>query len=247
MSTDLQTWHETVPSGKVWEIRETTGEDEGILSNIASAINGTNVNNFLANIIVGPTKILAEDIMSWPVNDKYVLLFKWRVRNLGFEFIFRDTDPNDKKKRMVEYTEDLADVDSDLSQTEAQRNPNKMFKYPMGENTHVEFDLENKKRFRFKILTGIEERAADDLPKDSTNKNTPLLVRNLEIWKGQKWEKVTNFLHVTSREMREIRSAIEKNDRTWEPIVTVMNPHTNTPRAFPLFSMPTFFFPEETI
>lgn len=247
MSTDLgNTWKETVPSGKIWEIRETTGEDDAILSKISDAMDGANINNFLANIIVGPEKPLAEDILTWPINDKYVLLFKWRVRNLGYEFQFKDSDPNDKKKRVVDYTEDLTELDGDLADKDYKPKPNQLYKYPNGTSTHIEFKISTGKQFRFKIMTGIEEKAADDLPKDSTNKNTPLLVRQLEIFKGQKWEKVLNFHHVTSLEMKELRGSVDKYDRQWDPIITVTNPYTNLIRSFPLFALPTFFFPEET-
>lgn len=246
MSTELgNTWKVTVPSGKIWEIRETNGEDESNLSRVADAMNEENLNNFLANIIVGPERPLAADILNWPINDKYYLMFKQRILNLGAEFQFKDTDTTDRKKREVEYTEDLGIIDGDLSDPEYRPGPNQIFRYPEGDKTHIEFKTTFNNFYRFKILTGVEEQAAADIPKGQTDKNTPIVIRQLERHHNNKWERVYNFLKISSKEMVEIRAAIQKYDREFNPLISVTNPWTGADRSFPLFALPTFYFPGE--
>lgn len=240
-----QTWKVTVPSSRMWEIRETNGEDDATLSKIADALTGENVNNFIANIIVGPEKPLAKDIIDWPINDKYYLLFKQRLLNLGKTFNFKDIDPTDDKHREVDYEEDISLIDGDLSSPHYKPGPGKVFLYPSGIKTHIEFKTESGKYYRFKIVTGVEETFSKDIPKEQQDVNTMLLVRHLEVGNNGDWQKVLSFLKISSKEMREIRSNVMHYDRQFAPEVMVKNPYTGMLRQFPLLAMPTFFFPEE--
>jgi hypothetical protein len=232
-----------LPSGKTWEIRETNGDDDAILSRFGTALTGDNVNEFLANIIIGPEKPLAEDIKKWPVNDKYGLLFKQRIFNHGPEFIFKHTDPADPKKREFEYTEDISVIDADLGSKDYKEELGKIFRYPYGSTTEIEFSLGSKK-LRYQLMTGELELELDALPQDEQTRNTSLTIRRLSIAKGSGWELVTSFRHFTSTEMAYIRSHVEKNDRTFMPLVQITNPYTKRDHALPLMALPNFLFPD---
>lgn len=238
----------TLSSGRIVTIRETNGEDDAILSKIGAATNnGENIYNFLANIMVDEPRILAKDIMDWPVNDRYGLLFKQRIINLGTDFSFKHTDPTDLKKREVEYTEDLSSIDGDMADPNFTRGPNTIFKYPKGNALEVEYTSSSKRKFRYKILTGVLELAALDTPQADTNKNSMLTNRHIEIFKGSKWERLYNFREIPSKEMAEIRADVTRNDSIFSPMVSFTNPYTNNPFSIDLFAFPTFYFPEGTM
>jgi len=234
-----------VPSGRTWEIRETNGNDDAILSNFGSAVTGDNIYNFLANIIVGPTRPLAAEIMEWPINDKYYLLFKNRVWNFGQKFIYRHTDPLDETRKEETYEEDLAPFDGDLSDPEYTPTAFSVRRHPAGEKTHLETVIEGHK-FRFQVMTGAMEKADYLIGNTDRNRNTILTSRKLEEEISGKWLLVTSFHSFSSKLMSKIRGWVSTNDEPFAPFVHFTNPRTQTPITLPLFAAPTFFFPEET-
>lgn len=236
-----------LPSGRKLTIRESNGDDDAILSNMGNTVTGQNVYNFLANIIVqDPIKpILTTDIVLWPLNDRNVLLFKARIMNYGHEFKFSHIDPEDADKREDGYTEDLKDLDGDLGDPNYTPKKNGIFLYPKGNLEVIEFSISSKKKFRIKILNGILEKESLDVPEESLNRNSPLLQRHIE-WvndKGQ-WERIFKFNKFTSREMSEIREAVNTLDPQFNPTVIFTNRYTKKLFRVPLMSIPTFFFPE---
>lgn len=237
----------TLPTGRKVEIRETNGDDDATLSRMGDASTGENVSNFLANIIIGPEKILAKDIAEWPLNDKYVLLFKQRIFNMGSELKFTHTDPLDKKKQEVEYTEDLSTIDGELSDKDYTPGPNQIFRYPNGDKRLLEFIISTKKKLRYKIMNGITEDVLGSIAQEDLNRNSPLIARDIEWFNKTKWEKLFSFRHFTSKEMAEIRHHIGVNDRLFDPTVSFTNPNTQRLINLPLMSIGTFYFPEGTI
>lgn len=237
----------TLPTGRVVTIRETNGDDDATLSNLGNASTGENVYNFLANIMVDTPKVLAKEIKDWPINDKYVLLFKQRIFNQGHEFKFKHTDPDDRKEEEKEYTEDLIGVDGDLGDPEFKPTPNQVFLYPKGNATHIEFSIPSGDKFRFRVLTGIMEEIALLTPQADVNNNSQLLIRELEYLNGANWERLFNFRNFSSKNMVFIRAAIRTLDRTFDPYVNFKNPNTGNPFSIPLMKMPTFYFPEGTM
>lgn len=238
----------TVPSGRVWEIRESNGDDEATLSTLSDLESGENVYNFLANIIIGPTKPLSKDIADWPVNDVNVLIFKHRILNHGSSLIFKHTDAQDAKKEEVEYTEDLSAIDADLGAKDYQYDPHKVFPYPNGADIQIEFVLSSKKKLRFKIMTGVLQAKAASIPQTKMNRNTSLFARDMEWFNDHnQWEVLFSFRKFTSKEMVEIRAAVDKYDPPFNPEVTFKNPNTGNNQTVPVMSIPTFYFPEGTI
>src|SRR5882757_6071304 len=142
----------TLPSGKMVTIRESNGEDDGILSKIKSAQDGSNIYNYLANIILKDhdtqDKPLAADLMEWLSNDKYYLLFKQRIINLGPTFTFLHTCENKDCKKKSEYEEDLSILDGDLSQKNYKSTGDQVAPYPSGKNKQIEFVSSRKNRFQ---------------------------------------------------------------------------------------------------
>lgn len=237
----------TLPSGKVITIRESNGEDDGILSRMKSGSEGAHVYNYLASIIIEDhstkTKPVASDIQEWLVNDKYYLLFKQRIVNLGQELIIAHTCENETCKKRNEYTEDLSEMDGDLSQKDYKPNEKQIPKYIGGDSKTIEFTSSRKTRFQFELLTGALEQKDLDTPDDARDINNPLLSRNVKIFEQGKWLQIFDFRRFPSKEMNEVRNFILKNDRTFNPVVSFTCPKCRTPYQATLFNMPVFFFP----
>lgn len=222
-----------LPSGREWEVRETNGDDDATLSRTGGSMSGESLNAFIANIIIGPERPLAADIKKWLIADKYWLLFKQRIFNLGNELKFPYVDPADPSKTAIEITEDLNEIPE--------------FKYPNGDATELEFITPQGNKFKFTLKTSLTEDAEELLNKSDINKNTPLLTRNLHWWNQGKWEKATSFRHFSSKEMVYIRSYVDKNDPDFNPMVTFKSDFTGRFISIPLMSISTFYFPEEMI
>lgn len=237
----------TVPSGKVWTIRETNGEDDAILSKLGDTLKGKNIYNFLSSIIVSPVQTPAQ-VAEWFINDIYYLLFKQRIINQGAEFIFPHVDPEDTKNRKVEYTEDLNEIDADLSDVNYIGGDNKVSRYITPELDHLEYESNiSKSRYRIKRFTGLMEEREIDTPQTELTKNTILISREIsELVNGQ-WLRLTSFRKVPSREMAELRAWVKKVDTKFNPMVYFTNKFTNNKFEVPLFSLPTFYYPEETM
>lgn len=238
----------TLPSGRTWEIRETNGEDDGILSTMGTAQTGENINIFLANIIVGPEKVMAAEIRKWPINDIFCLIFKQRIFNQGKEFKFTHQDLNDlPKKREKEYTEDLSLIDGDLGDPKYVPGTNQVFLYPKRDQGVIEFTTASKKKFRYKIMTGELYDKSTSQSLAEKNGNSMLVDRELEMFIENQWVPLKAFHNLSSREMTEIRADVRRNDRMFEPIISFETHFSRTPISLPLMAISTFYFPEEAM
>ena len=242
----------TLPSSRVVKIRETNGEDDEILSSWNDAADGSNIDNFLSAIIINDSvlggKPTPEDISKWPINDKYALLFKQRVFIYGHELKFKAKCTEEKCGQEYIYTEDLSKWDNDLSKDSKKPISSiALRKYPMGLSPQVEFTIASGKKLRYSIVTGELEKKALEL-KDMT-KNSPLIIRGLEIENKGEWIPVTHFAGFSSKEMLEIRSNVKENDLQFDPMVNwnCNNPLCKKEYSVPLFQIGTFFYPEEMI
>lgn len=220
-----------LPSGREVTIRETNGDDDATLSQIGTALTGENVHIFLANIIVKPSGILAENISKWPINDKYALLYKQRILNHGTEFNFTHIDPDDDGKP-EDYTEDLGGIT--------------IPDYPYGEQSIIEFVTPTGHKFRYHIMNGEMEDAFMKIPQQEINRNHQLTSRKMEWLNEGKWELLTSFRFFSSKEMAYIRSHVEKNDTAFNPMVSFKSKKGKS-FSVPLMMMPTFYFPDVKI
>lgn len=260
----------TSPSSREITIRETNGDDDEILSDISTSMTGENINNFLANIVMvdsslGDRKPEVLDILKWPVNDKYYTLLKHRILSFGDLLKFTKTCQNEKCPT-YDVEQDLKEFDSDLSKNrkdtedtskggesksiQSGRPIEDLFRirpYKLGLNPFVEFITSSGKTLRFKILTGELERKQLDMPGGKTNKNTKLIIRELEVQNKGNWELVTHFNAFSSRETSEIRSKVLEFDTTFDPQVLTTCPSCGQKYSDSLLSIPAFYFPEEGI
>lgn len=242
----------TLPSGRVVRIRESNGDDDDILSRLGDTSDGSNINNFLANIITEDfehpgQKLRASDLLKWKVNDKYYLLFKQRLINHGNVLKFTHTCQNERCKKETMYEDKIDYIDGDLSREDfTPSHKYQVKRYPHNGHGQVELVLASDKKLRFKILTGELEKRQLDIPNDDSSKNKKVAIRELQQFKNGAWELVTYFGEFSSREMSKIREAITINDSTFEPIIEVVCSHCNTPYVYSLMTLPAFYYPEET-
>lgn len=245
------------PSGRVLTIRETNGEDDEILSRLSDANTGDNVYKFLASITLMDSflkkKPLFKDVQQWPSNDKFGLLFKQRLINHGDILNFETTCPNDRcvdhlgNRTKTPYQEDLKKAfDDDLAnpQYDGTSPKNRLSLYKYGDAKEHVFTISSGKTLRYKILTGELEKMQLAMPLDATTRNTKLIIRELSLMLKNEWVLLTTFHALSSREMSEVRSEIDKGDTTFDPEVEVTCPKCKLQYTIPLFSIPTFYFPE---
>jgi hypothetical protein len=232
-----------LPSTKKVRIRENNGEDEGILSTIGGAVSGESTYSYISNIIVkdydAPEKssILVDDIKKWKINDKYYLLFKQRIINLGNDLVFEFNCINntcvENKTQLSKYNEDLSKID-ELAEH---------LNYPGEKQDEFEFMVDNFK-LRFQVMNGEMELGFQTLQDRLKNRNSNLIARKLSLFHENEWIPLTSFHMFSSKQMGIIRGTIQKYDKGFSPTTDFNCPHCNTPYSIPVLSLPTFFFPE---
>lgn len=232
-----------LPSTRKVIIRETNGDDEEVLSKVSGILDGSNVCNFLAGIIIEDLgtkqKPSPGDIAEWLLADKYYLLYEQRIFNQGNELVFEHKCLNDScsKHKPQEYIEDLSLFE-----------PNKeTFKYPLGAALERELSLPSGKKIKYKLRTGIFERKSLDVPDSNLNKNTDLINREIQLFSQSKYLNLFNFKDFSSREMAFIRTDIRKHDLDFAPTVSFKCNYCGTPYSLGLLALPAFFYPEGTI
>lgn len=237
----------TLPSGKVVTIRESNGEDDGILSKVKDASDNTNILNYLSSIIVEDhdlkTKPKPSDILDWLSNDKWYLLLKQRIINLGPEFVVINTCGNPKCKTKTEYVEDLSEMDGDLSQKDYKAKGIQVYPYAYGQKKTLEYTTSRKNAFQFDLLTGLLERKLNDVPDSDRDLNQVLLARNIKLFSGGKWIPLFDFRRFPSKEMNELRGYVIKQDKVFEPRVTFECPKCNLQQEAIIFNINVFFYP----
>lgn len=236
-----------LPSGKIVTIRESNGEDDGILSRVKDASDNANLLNYLSSIIIQDhdtkEKPSAGDILDWLSNDKLYLLFKQRIINIGSEFVLVNTCANDKCKEKTQYIEDLSEMDGDLSQKDYTPKGNQIYKYATGKKKTIEFTTSRNNAFQFDLMTGVLEKKNLDVRDDDRDINAILTARNIRFFSGGKWIPLFEFRRFPSKEMNELRGYIMKNDKLFEPRVNFACPKCQTPYSAILFNVPVFFYP----
>lgn len=236
-----------LPSSKVVVIRESNGEDDGILSRVKDSSDNTNILNYLSSIIVEDRDIKKKpapsDILEWLSNDKWYLLLKQRIINLGPDFVVINTCGNPKCKTKTEYLEDLSEIDGDLSQKDYKAKGIQVYKYEFGDKKTLEYTTTRKNAFQFDLMTGIGERKLLDVPDNDRDLNQVLLARNIRFYLGGKWIPLFDFRRFPSKEMNELRGYVMKQDKMFEPRVTFDCPKCSLHQEAIIFNIPVFFYP----
>lgn len=240
-----------LPSGRVVTIKESSGDDEDILSNLEANDDGSAIPNFLSSITTMDSEIkrrpLPEDIMNWGVTDKYALLFKQRIFNYGDSMSFKNICSKESCKAETKYTEDLRIFNTDLSNRLAEPvNSNALIVYPNGLNKEIEFVSASGKKFKYSILDGHLEKAALAITQNST-KNTLLVTRNFSVLDKEDWIILKHFGSLSAKEAGECRAHVKRNDPQFYPMISYTCPKCGSPYQTPLFSMQDFFYPVEMI
>lgn len=242
----------TLPSGRQVEIRETNAADDELISNIADIKESTNIIKYLASIIVTDValgrKPTIEEVYNYHYNDQWYLILVQRIINRGVEltFTYKCPCPACKEKPSQSYTEDLSELDADLSKVDYAPTGNQIMKYPLGIKLEHEFRTSSGHLFKFHIMTGIHNKKRLDLTEGEQTRNSMLTLRNLKIKDGEEWKTVTSFSFLPSKVASELRAEVIRVDPEWHPIITGECP-AKTPFAMSLWSMPDFFWPGEEI
>lgn len=254
-TTSLQgrTFQLTAPSGFSYEVREQNGEDDDIISNPSDAKDLTNIARFIQGIVVKTDrynrKPTLEEVISWPVNDRYAILVSSRKFSLGesVDFTYDWGKENGGKKEYEQELDDfLFDYASEPTEEELDSKPYAIPFYPLqGIEVDIDITLSSGKVLKFDLLTGKGESYLLNLPMESKTKNQELIARNLRLLIGDKYEAVTNFRLFTSRDMVEIRKEVAKVDPVFTGTMEVENPSHNMKVYSNIIGLPGFFFPGE--
>jgi hypothetical protein len=227
-----------LPSGKVVTIRESTGEDDDILSKRDDKLE--HLNKFLARIVVDPD-MSTNDVKKLLVRDKYFLLLKSRIFSLGSELLFTHTFSDGTE---ADIEEDLTIFDHDYSE---EWNPDSKAPRPyITDDPTVEFNLSSGKICRYEYLTGLHEKSLLDnkeITLTNLNINMMMTVRKFALKINDSWALVQRFNMLKSREMAEIRKHIERNDPEWGALMSIPHPNGGPTEYVSIFQVPDFFFP----
>lgn len=234
----------TTPSLGSITIREATGKDDDILSNVHLDEAGV-VNKYLSNLIIKDAKgkKLDEDAVErMPLRDKYTILIKSRIFSLGknllFEYDWEDGKP--PQQYDVDLTEYVWEDYSEFPGIEDEG----YFQERIGPYQIETLEAKlGDKELRMEFLNGVGERYLLELPENQRTINKQLVARNLEMHTGDTWEKVANFGAFSSREMVTLRALYEKYDKDLMGLVSINNPQTGQTEELSLIGIKDFYFP----
>ena len=245
------------PSGFKVVIREQNGEDEDIISNTKKLLAGDAVHHFLAGIIqtIDDKKVSSKDVENLRTRDKFYIMLKSRMFSLGhiIQYSHQCSNPNCNKPDGAKdpvFEEDLSLYDKDFS-PEAKEDKREDFKYRIEPylNPHRtrELTLSTGKVFRYKHLTGAEEKKSLTISTENITKNQDILLREPH-WldtETTKFQPLQNFKMYSSREMAEIRKDIALHDLPFEVVSECKCPYCNNIDKISLVTQSDFFFPGE--
>jgi hypothetical protein len=242
-----------LPSGNTVSIRETNGADDEILSNLYDIQQGSNMPLFLCSIITHDSalgrKPLVAEVLNYPKNDQWYLMLIQRIMNRGSELVFDYKCPHKtcKDKPTQSFTEDLSLLEGDLSDSKYRPGKNQIMKYPLGSSLQHEFKTSSGQLIRFDIMTGVHEKKLLEIGDKTQNKNTMLVVRNIQIYQNDEWVNITSFAQFPSKVLSEIRKEVARVDPEFNPVVSGECEYCSKPFASSLWGMADFFWPGETI
>ncbi len=234
----------TIPTGGKLTIRESTGQDDDILSNVYLDEAGI-INKYLANIIVkglDGKKPTEDDIERFTLRDKYTVLIKSRIHSLGKNLIFKyKWEASDTE---LDYEVDLSDYVWDDYSKFPEKDSEDYFQERIAPYKVKSFELNiGDKELRMKLLDGVGERLLMETPENQRTINKQLTARALEMHHGDKWLPVTNFGAFSSRELVQLRALYETNDPDLQGLVKIDNPQSGESIELSLIGIKDFYFP----
>ncbi len=237
-----------VPTGKKYIIREQTGYDDEVLSQVASLDDADVINRFLAGIIQQDSEgnqVSYEDVLKMKLRDKYVILIASRIFSLGetinFEYDWKDGSP------VEYYQDDLSQYIWDYTQPFPEPGDPGYVKYRIkpyhpDHKEEVVFDIDGT-TFKFDILDGHGEKYLIKLAKSQVHINQELLARNFSLLDKDQWIKVRNFNQLTARQIAQVRSRVRMYDDNFEVLTEIEHPTTHIVDEIPIIALRDFFFP----
>lgn len=244
------------PTGFQYTIREQNGADDDILSNPSEAKDLTNINKFIASIVVKTDatpngRLTVKDVKQLPTLDKYCILINSRIFSIGDTLEF-EYDWGSDKGGKVSYSQDLNEYLFDYqivpSPEQLLSKPNAIPFYPLRENRKfkdIPLTLSSGKKLLFDNLSGEGEAYVLGLPLDKRTRNQELVSRNLRLEVEGKFERVQSFHLFSVRDMQELRKNILTYDPVFNGNVEIENPTTGEITNIPLLGISGFFFPGE--
>ena len=225
-------------------IREPNFADQGILSRRGDAMDGSNILNYLSNLIVkdwAGKKVTTETIMDWKVSDIYYLLFKQRTLFDGsdLEFEFACSNPKcglrDKPQKM---TQDLKDFEMGAGFIYS------AIPYPKKNEPQVTLQLRSGKKIRYSILTFRNYKKS--LERNSSEEDNIAIITDRDAeWESPRgWEKIVNAAMFSAKEGSQMLASINKNDPFFDPFVKTECSACGQVSAQRVFSIPDFYYPE---
>ena len=180
-----------LPSGYNVTIREQNGNDDDILSNTVTAQDLSNIDIFIASIVIDTdlpfakaNRLTMELATLLSLRDKYAIIFQSRVHSLGNEITFKYQW--DDTKEPDTYTEDLNlylwDFDKEMPvKGTPEYFEHRLQPYEVDCYKDLNFITSSGKEVLFNILNGKGEKFLLQVPVEQQTKNVELRARNLRI------------------------------------------------------------------
>lgn len=245
-----------LPSGHTVKIREQNGNDDDILSNKATSKDLTNINIFLASLIIWTdlpfavnNKLTTELVKNMLLRDKYYIIFASRQHSVGDDVSF-EYDWGKESGGKFKYTEYISNYVRDLSKPLPKEGEENYFPYMIEPYnieepySKIETTIGNK-RLRLKLMDGHSEAYLLGLTIEQNTLNAQIKARALEIFIEHSWHKVENFSSFTKKEMGALRNFINEIDSEFLGLTDLENPQTHQKISYPLIMAPDFFYPQE--
>lgn len=238
----------TLPSGRVITIRELNGTDEGILSNQSLAEQNKNTAAFISGLVVADPgakggKPTVEQVMQWPVNDKYYALMAIRRLSYGDIVKFPYICPRCEKRSTFKEDLSLFDYSPEEENPEIKRSTYNIKKYPTQTN-EVTLTLSSGKVIKYNLLNTESEKVKLDTPEDARNINLDFTIRGLKILMNGEYTRVHHFGIFGPSDLRELRKSLTDNDLTFTPLTLVACSCGNK-EYHNILSVSDFFYPTE--
>lgn len=244
----------TLPSKHYVVIREQNGADDDLISNQSLAEDLSNIDMFLSSLILetdlpfanANKKLDKKSMREMLIKDKYFVLFASRIHSMGSEvrFTFKWAEGEDE----LEYTEDLNIFVWDYTKPfpkEGDEEYREEMIEPYEDNPYnpVEATLTSGKQIRFERLNGKSEKYLMGL--DEITRNAIYKARGLEQFYEDKWQKVTNFMYFSKKDMAELNKIVKAADPEFTGSTKLENPKTKQVIDYPIMRAESFFYPEE--
>lgn len=239
----------SMPSGFKASVRETNGDDEDIVSKLRDNKEGNALYKYLANIIqVDDKPVSFEEIIKWKVRDIYYAIMKSRMLSHGNKVVFEHTfEGTSEEKTFIEdlgfYDWDLGgdELPSQLGEEDYDPRIIQPYRHP---GDWIESETSSKKKYRFKYLTGELELKTRGMMVDDLSINDKLRLREFQLYMvSGNWQPIMKFNILTSKEMAEIRTTLEKVDPEFTLSCKLPHPQGGRAEEITLLGVPGFFFP----